>query len=78
MAGRPGRESRRWCSCSTPGALSAQSDVEKRLDAAATLFSKVMQTLDKVVPQELLDRSQCILIPASRRHEDRRHPALMN
>jgi lipid-binding SYLF domain-containing protein len=46
----------------TAGVLSAQSDVEKRLDAAATVFSEVMQTPDKAVPQGLLDRAQCIVV----------------
>ncbi len=44
------------------GVLSAQSDVEKRLDAAATVFSEVMQTPDKAIPQELLDRAQCVVV----------------
>ncbi len=44
------------------GALYAQSDVEKRLGEAATVFSEVMQTPDKAVPQELLDRSQCVVV----------------
>ena len=44
------------------GVLSAQSDVEKRLDAAATVFSEVMQTPDKAIPQELLERAHCIVV----------------
>jgi SH3 domain-containing YSC84-like protein 1 len=46
----------------TTGVLSAQSDVEKRLDAAATVFSEVMGTPDKAIPQELLDRSHCVVV----------------
>ncbi len=44
------------------GVLHAQSDVDKRLDAAATVFSEVMQTPDKAIPQELIDRAQCIVV----------------
>jgi lipid-binding SYLF domain-containing protein len=44
------------------GVLLAQSDVEKRLNAAATVFSEIMQTPDKAIPQKLLDRSQCVVV----------------
>ena len=39
------------------GVLCAQSEVEKRLDAAARVFSEVMQAPDKAIPQGLLDRA---------------------
>jgi lipid-binding SYLF domain-containing protein len=44
------------------GLLSAQPDHVKRLDAAATVFSEVMATPDKAVPQELLDKAECIAV----------------
>jgi len=44
------------------GGLPAATDVEKRLEAAATVFSEVMQSPDKAIPQELLDRAQCIVV----------------
>ncbi len=43
-------------------ALFAQSDTAKRLDSAATVFQEVMATPDKSVPQELLDRAECIAV----------------
>lgn len=44
------------------GALYGQPDYVKRLDAAASVFSEVMQMPDKAIPQELLDRAQCIAV----------------
>jgi lipid-binding SYLF domain-containing protein len=44
------------------GALYGQSEVVKRLDEAATVFSEVMQTPDKAIPQELLDRAHCVIV----------------
>lgn len=44
------------------GVLYAQPDYVKRLDAAATVFSEVMQTPDKAIPQELLDKAHCIAV----------------
>jgi lipid-binding SYLF domain-containing protein len=44
------------------GVLSAQTDVEKRLEEAATVFSEVMQTPDKTIPQQLMDRAQCVVV----------------
>jgi lipid-binding SYLF domain-containing protein len=44
------------------GALSAQTDVEKRLEEAATVFSEVMQTPDKAIPQQLMDSAQCVVV----------------
>jgi lipid-binding SYLF domain-containing protein len=46
----------------TAGALSAQTDTQKRLDAAATVFAEVMAISDKAIPQSLLDRAQCIVV----------------
>jgi lipid-binding SYLF domain-containing protein len=39
-----------------------KSDAVKRLDAAATVFSEVMSTPDKAIPQDLLDKAECIVI----------------
>ena len=44
------------------GALYGQSDAVKRLDAAATVFSEVMGTPDKAIPQQLLDRAACLVV----------------
>jgi len=44
------------------GALFAQTSVETRLEAAATVFSEVMSMSDKAIPQDLLDRSQCVVV----------------
>ena len=44
------------------GALWAQTDVEKRIDEAATVFSEVMQTPDKAIPQQLMDSAQCVVV----------------
>jgi len=44
------------------GLLHAQSDQAKRLEQAATVFSEVMEIADKAIPQDLLDRAQCIVI----------------
>jgi lipid-binding SYLF domain-containing protein len=42
--------------------LSAASDVDKRLDAAAITFKEVMGTPDKSIPQDLLAKADCIVI----------------
>src|SRR5229473_6770013 len=44
------------------GLLSADSDAPKRLNAAADAFKEVMGTPDKSVPQDLLNKAQCIVI----------------
>ncbi|RPI09140.1 MAG: hypothetical protein EHM65_09505, partial [Acidobacteriales bacterium] len=44
------------------GLLHAQSDQAKRLEQAATVFSEVMEIADKAIPQDLLDRAQCIVV----------------
>jgi len=46
----------------TSSLLSAASDVEKRLDAAAQAFKEVMGIPDKSIPQDLLNRASCIVI----------------
>jgi lipid-binding SYLF domain-containing protein len=44
------------------GALFGQTTVETRLEEAATVFSEVMGTPDKSIPQNLLDKSSCIVV----------------
>ncbi len=46
----------------TAGVLPAATETEKRLDKAATVFSEVMGIADRAIPQELLDRSHCVVI----------------
>src|SRR5271157_983935 len=45
-----------------PLQLSAASDTEKRLRAAADAFKDVMGIPDKAIPQDLLNKSQCVII----------------
>lgn len=40
----------------------AQSDDEKRLTAAGEVLREIMQTSDKAIPQELLEKSQCAVV----------------
>jgi lipid-binding SYLF domain-containing protein len=42
--------------------MCAESDAPKRLQAAAESFNEVMGTPDKAIPQDLLNKSQCIVI----------------
>ena len=42
--------------------LLAQSDDNKRLDAAATVFQEIMDAGDKSIPQDLLGKAQCAII----------------
>jgi lipid-binding SYLF domain-containing protein len=42
--------------------LSAESDAPKRLQAAADVFKEVMGIPDKSIPQDLLNKAQCIVI----------------
>jgi len=44
------------------GPLKAQSETDKRLEAAATVFAEVMDTPDKAIPQELLDKAHCVVV----------------
>jgi lipid-binding SYLF domain-containing protein len=48
-------------SCACLLGAAENSDVE-RLNRAATVFQEVMQTPDKGIPQDLLDKSQCIVV----------------
>jgi lipid-binding SYLF domain-containing protein len=42
--------------------LSAASYASRRLDAAATAFKEVMATPDRSIPQDLLERAECVII----------------
>lgn len=44
------------------GLLFGQADDVKRLNAAASTFSEVMAVPEKSVPQDLLDRAQCVVV----------------
>jgi lipid-binding SYLF domain-containing protein len=43
-------------------AWAAESDAPKRLEAAAESFNEVMGTPDKAIPQDLLIKSQCVVV----------------
>jgi lipid-binding SYLF domain-containing protein len=49
-------------SLSTAILSAAESDAPKRLQAAADVFKEVMSISDKAIPQDLLNKSQCIII----------------
>jgi SH3 domain-containing YSC84-like protein 1 len=42
--------------------LAADNEPAKRLNDAAVVFSEVMQTPDKAIPEELLEKAHCIVI----------------
>ncbi len=42
--------------------MAADNDAPTRLQAAATACSEVMSTPDKAIPQDLLNKSQCVVI----------------
>jgi SH3 domain-containing YSC84-like protein 1 len=44
------------------GATSGSTEVDKRLDAAALSLKEVMGTPDKSIPQDLLNKAQCIVL----------------
>jgi lipid-binding SYLF domain-containing protein len=49
--------------CLGAGLLSAaEPDAPKRLQAAADAFKEVMDTPDKAIPQDLLNKAQCVVI----------------
>ena len=45
-----------------PLTVSAASDVDKRLQSAAQAFKDVMDMPDKAIPQDLLNKAECIVI----------------
>jgi SH3 domain-containing YSC84-like protein 1 len=42
--------------------LFAQSDVQRRLDNAASVMSEIMDVRDKAIPQDLLDKAECAIV----------------
>lgn len=42
--------------------LGKEETVAARLSDAATVFSEIMQTPDKAIPRDLLDRAECIVV----------------
>jgi len=49
-------------SCAPLTAKTETSKTAERLDDAATLFSEIMGTPDKSIPQDLLDKSYCVVL----------------
>jgi lipid-binding SYLF domain-containing protein len=45
-----------------PGLLFAKNDADARLEAAADLVSDMMHASDKGVPQDLLNKSRCVIL----------------
>src|SRR5258708_24858819 len=45
-----------------PLTVSAASDVDKRLQSAAEAFKEVMDMPDKAIPQDLLNKAECVVI----------------
>ena len=48
--------------CFLAAAAFGQSDAQKRLNTAATVFGEVMGISDKAIPQKILDKSECAVI----------------
>src|ERR1700694_2262960 len=42
--------------------LNAATEADKRLQAAGTVFSEVMSISDKSIPQDLLNKAECVVI----------------
>ena len=42
--------------------LGEENETAKRLEEAAAVFSEVMATPDKAIPQDLLEKAHCIVI----------------
>ena len=45
-----------------PAAFAARNNAAERLDAAADLMTEMMHTSDKGVPQDLLNKSRCVIL----------------
>ncbi len=50
------------CLIATAGLMEAQSDTSKRLQAAAEVLGEIMSAPDRGIPQDLLDKSQCVVV----------------
>jgi SH3 domain-containing YSC84-like protein 1 len=46
----------------TMAVLCAQTDADKRLSESAEVLGEVMRTPDNAIPQDLLDKAQCIIV----------------
>lgn len=46
----------------TAGLLFAGADEDKRLENATAMFGEIMDTPDKAIPQDLLDKASCIVL----------------
>jgi SH3 domain-containing YSC84-like protein 1 len=46
----------------TAGAACAQNEDAKRLEQAATVFTEIMGTGDKAIPQDLIEKAKCAVI----------------
>ncbi len=46
----------------TAAVLCAETDAPKRLQAAADAFKEVMDISDKAIPQDLLNKAQCVVV----------------
>src|SRR5882757_8378758 len=44
------------------GLLFAASDAPKRLDAAADVLTEIMSAPDKGIPQDLLEKAECVVV----------------
>jgi lipid-binding SYLF domain-containing protein len=48
--------------CATAAAADEKPKVTERLDDSAALFTEIMATPDKSIPQDLLDKSACVIL----------------
>src|SRR6266567_4200417 len=48
--------------CGSLVAADKKTKTAERLDDAATLFSEIMGTPDKSIPQDLLDKAHCVVL----------------
>src|SRR5579872_6360321 len=46
----------------TPAMMLAKEDTDQRLNAAADVLSDMMHASDKGIPQDLINKSQCVVI----------------
>ena len=50
------------CAVASGALLSAANEADKRLQWCFTVLSEIMAISDKSIPQDLLNRAQCIVI----------------
>jgi lipid-binding SYLF domain-containing protein len=51
-----------WISAASLSAQKAKNEDAERLDRAAVVFQEIMESPDKGIPQELLNKSHCVVI----------------